>query len=62
VSHITIILRSVRPTGTATEADIEGVSTEIEYTPPDSATPAQIGNEVARMLRHVKKIEDPHED
>lgn len=61
MSHITILISSVSPSASTAGMAAAGISNpefrvDVTYTPPDSATPSQIGNEVARIQRRVNQI------
>lgn len=59
MSHVTILISAVTPasqTATAQAVTQPDFKVDVAYTPPDGATPAQIGNEVARIQRRVNQI------
>lgn len=61
MSHITIVINAVSPTPASTAATADSFasppySVNVSYVPEDSMTPAQIGQEVARIQRHVNQI------
>lgn len=59
MSHTVIIMESVTPPtpgGTADAEELPAFCVEVTYRPDDSHTPAQIGNEVARIQRRVNQI------
>lgn len=62
MSHITIVINAVSPTPVSTAADsltsftTPPYSVSVNYVPEDTMTPAQIGQEVARIQRHVNQI------
>lgn len=59
MSHITIVISSGQPppphTATASH-EAEAASVTVEYQPPDNLTPAQVGQEVTRMVKLIEKI------
>lgn len=59
MSHITIIIDAVTPTppaGAAATTDADQFKVSVSYTPADTHTPSQIGNEIARITRRVNQI------
>jgi len=58
VSHRIIIMNARTATGAAIAEDVHGVtSLSVEYTPDHARTEAQVGQDVAKILRLTKKIE-----
>lgn len=61
MSHVVIIVQqSILPppdAPTATAADGE-MTAEVRFTPADSATPAQIGNQVEHIVKRLAKLAD----
>lgn len=66
MSHITVVISATSPNSQPSAA-MAGVipaapyvpppySVNVNYVPTDSMTPAQIGNEIARITRHVNQI------
>jgi hypothetical protein len=60
VSHITILIDAVTPPPPTTAAPATDAEPQfkvsVTYQPPDAHTSAQIGNEVARVMRRVNQI------
>lgn len=59
MSHRVIIIDAVTPTVLAaheTDHSEPEFKVRIEYRPKDAMTPAQIGNEIARIQRRVNQI------
>jgi hypothetical protein len=61
MSHITIIISQsvLPPPDTSATAAASGTMTaEVRYTPADTATPTQIGNQVERIVKRLAKLAD----
>jgi hypothetical protein len=59
VSHQIIIIKSTRQApGSLVESQDEGIDSEIQYTVPHERTPEQVGQDVTRILKKIKKLEN----
>lgn len=61
MSHVVIVIqKSILPPPDAQASSIDqgSMDAEISYTPPHDATPAQIGDEVARIVRRLSRLAD----
>ena len=60
MSHVVVIIQqTILPPPDAQAALTAGEMTaEVKYIPPDSATDAQIGNHVQRIIRRLNKLAD----
>ena len=57
MGHRVIIIESATPNEPAAAGhEGESYSVSVKYHPSDAATPAQIGNEIARIQRRVNQI------
>jgi hypothetical protein len=61
MSHVVIIIQQTvlpPPDTSATAADAGVMTAEVKYTPADTATPTQIGNQVERIVKRLAKLAD----
>lgn len=61
MSHVVIIVQQSilpPPDAQAASADQGQMTAEITYTPPHDATPAQIGNQVERIVKRLARLAD----
>ena len=61
VSHVVIIIQQtiLPPPDALSGSPASGEMTaEVRYTPPDSATDAQIGNQVERIVKRLARLAD----
>jgi hypothetical protein len=62
MSHVVVIIQQTvlpPPDSLAATATASGAMTaEVKYTPPDTATPAQISNQVERIVKRLAKLAD----
>lgn len=61
MSHVVIIIQQtiVPPPGAPAALHSDGSMTaEVKYTPADSSTPAQISNQVERIVKRLAKLAD----
>lgn len=61
MSHTVVIIQQVilpPPDAQTAAADGDAMSAEIRYEPSDNASPAQIGNQVERIVKRLTKLAD----
>lgn len=61
MSHVVIVIQqSILPSPDAqvASADQGSMTAEVRYTPPHDATPAQIGDQVSRIVKRLAKLAD----
>lgn len=61
MSHVVIIVQQTvlpPPDAQAALADGSAMTAEVKYTPADTATPDQIGNNVGRIVKRLAKLAD----
>lgn len=61
MSHVVIIIQQTilpPPDTSATATEAGEMTAEVRFTPADSATPAQIGNQVERVVKRLAKLAD----
>jgi hypothetical protein len=61
MSHTVVIVQQSilpPPDAQAASGDPGEMVAEITYTPPDNATPAQIGNQVERIVKRLARLAD----
>lgn len=56
MSHRIIVITEATPSTAAATQEEPEFKVTVEYRPSDALTPAQIGNEVARVERRIKQI------
>lgn len=61
MSHVVIVIQQTilpPPDATAASAPTGEMTAQVTYTPSDTATDAQIGNAVERIVRRLTKLAD----
>lgn len=61
MSHVVVIIQQAvlpPPDTSATAAEAGEMNAQVTFTPADSATPAQIGNQVERIVKRLAKLAD----
>jgi hypothetical protein len=61
MTHTVIIVEQVvlpPPDAQAAASTGEAMTARVEYTPADAASPAQIGNQVERIVKRLAKLAD----
>lgn len=61
MSHVVIIVQQTilpPPDTQATAAAAGEMTADVRYVPPDTATPAQIGNQVEQIVKRLAKLAD----
>lgn len=61
MSHVVVIVQQTilpPPDAQTAVADGSAMTANVEYTPADSATPAQIANQVERIVKRLAKLAD----